>query len=53
MRIAHAAGDLDEMRTHAELLLAERDFEVGEDLPPESFAVFNQLFPHGLRPRAS
>jgi hypothetical protein len=53
MRIAHAAGDLDEMRTHAELLLAERDFEVGEDLPPESFAVFNQLFPHGLRARAS
>lgn len=53
MRIAHAAGDLDEMRTHAELLLAERDFEVGEDLPPDSFAVFNELFPHGLRPRAS
>ena len=53
MRIAHAAGDLDEMRTHAELLLAERDFEVGEDLPPESFAVFNELFPHGLRARAS
>lgn len=53
MRIAHAAGDLDEMRTHAELLLAERDFEVGEELPPESFAVFNQLFPHGLRARAS
>jgi hypothetical protein len=53
MRIAHAAGDLDEMRIHAELLLAERDFEVGEDLPPDSFAVFNELFPHGLRPRAS
>ena len=45
MRIAHAAGDLDEMRTHAELLLAERDFEIGEDLPPGSFAVFNELFP--------
>jgi hypothetical protein len=30
------------MRTHAELLLAERDFEIGEDLPPESFAVFNE-----------
>ena len=51
MRIAHAAGDLDEMRTHAELLLAERDFEVGEELPPESFAVFNELFPQGLRAR--
>lgn len=53
MRIAHATGDLDEMRTHAELLLAERDFEVGEELPPESFAVFDELFPHGLRTRAS
>jgi hypothetical protein len=53
MRIAHAAGDLEEMRTHAELLLAERDFEVGEELPPESFAVFDKLFPHGLRARAS
>jgi hypothetical protein len=53
MRIAHAAGDLDEMRTHAELLLAERDFEVGEELSPESFAVFDRLFPHGLRARAS
>ncbi|MBW0116281.1 LysM peptidoglycan-binding domain-containing protein [Pseudonocardia abyssalis] len=49
MRIAHAAGDLAEMREHAELLLAERGFEVGEDLPPESFAVFDALFPHGLR----
>jgi hypothetical protein len=49
MRIAHLAGDLAEMREHAELLLAERGFEVGEDLPPESFAVFDALFPHGLR----
>jgi hypothetical protein len=49
MRIAHAAGDYAEMREHAELLLAERGFEVGEDLPPESFAVFNELLPRGLR----
>jgi hypothetical protein len=53
MRIAHAAGDLDEMRTHAELLLAQRGFDVGEDLPPDSFAVFDRLFPHGLHNRAS
>ena len=32
------------------LLLAERDFEVGEDLPPESFAIFNQLFPTASAP---
>jgi hypothetical protein len=48
MRIAHAEGNLAEMRDHAELLLAERGFEVGEDLPPESFAVFDELFPRGL-----
>jgi len=53
MRVAHAEGNLAEMREHADLLLAERDFEVGEDLPPESFAVFNALFPHGLRTPAS
>lgn len=53
MRVSHAEGNLAEMREHADLLLSERDFEVGEDLPPESFAVFNALFPHGLRAPAS
>ncbi|WP_345411349.1 hypothetical protein [Pseudonocardia xishanensis] len=48
MRISHAEGDTGAMRQYAELLLAERDFEVGEDLPPESFEVFNRLFPNGL-----
>ena len=37
------------MREQADLLLAERGFEIGEDLPPESFAVFDTLFPNGLR----
>jgi hypothetical protein len=41
------------MREQADLLLAERGFEVGEDLPPESFAVFDALFPNGLRAPAS
>jgi hypothetical protein len=48
MRIAHAEGNLAEMREHADLLLSERGFEVGEDLPSESFAVFHQLFPNGI-----
>jgi hypothetical protein len=48
MRIAHAEGNTGAMRQYAELLLAERDFEIGEDLPPESFAVFHELFPNGL-----
>ncbi|WP_176921576.1 LysM peptidoglycan-binding domain-containing protein [Pseudonocardia oroxyli] len=48
MRIAHAEGNLAEMREHADLLLSERGFEVGEDLPSESFAVFHELFPHGI-----
>jgi len=48
MRIAHAEGNLAEMREHADLLLSERGFEVGEDLPPESFAVFHALFPNGI-----
>ncbi|SDG77396.1 LysM peptidoglycan-binding domain-containing protein [Pseudonocardia oroxyli] len=48
MRIAHAEGDTGAMRQYAELLLAERDFEVGEDLPPASFEVFHRLFPNGL-----
>lgn len=53
MRVAHAEGNLAEMREQADLLLAERGFEVGEDLPPESFAVFDALFPNGLRAPAS
>lgn len=48
MRIAHAEGNTGATRQYAELLLAERDFEIGEDLPPESFAVFHELFPNGL-----
>lgn len=51
MRISRAEGNLAEMREHADLLLAERGFEVGEELPKESFEVFHQLFPNGLNGR--
>jgi nucleoid-associated protein YgaU len=49
MRIAHARGDQAALERHARQLLTDADAEVPEDLPPHTFATFNQLLPRGLR----
>lgn len=49
MRIAHARGDQAALERHARQLIEDADVEVPEDLPPHTFALFNDLLPRGLR----
>ncbi len=51
MRVAHAEGNPAEMEQYATILLDAREFDVPEELPPDTFAVFNQLLPTGPRRR--
>jgi nucleoid-associated protein YgaU len=51
MRIAHAEDRPSEMERYAAILLDARGFDVPEELPPETFAVLNELLPHGPRRR--
>ncbi|WP_214405758.1 LysM peptidoglycan-binding domain-containing protein [Pseudonocardia lacus] len=51
MRIAHAEDNPSEMERYAEILLDARDFDVPEELPPETFAVLDELMPNGPRRR--
>ncbi|MHA6622897.1 LysM peptidoglycan-binding domain-containing protein [Pseudonocardia sp. DLS-67] len=52
MRIAHAEDRQGEMERYAAILLDARGFDVPEELPPETFAVLNELLPHGPRRRS-
>ncbi|WP_219414198.1 AfsR/SARP family transcriptional regulator [Pseudonocardia nigra] len=49
MRVAHAEDQHSEMERYAAILLDARGFEVPEELPPETFAVLNELLPNGPR----
>ncbi len=49
MRIAHAEDNRSELELYAAVLLDARGFDVPEELAPDSFAVLNDLLPHGPR----
>ncbi|WP_298799434.1 LysM peptidoglycan-binding domain-containing protein [Pseudonocardia sp. 73-21] len=53
MRVAHAEGNPAEMEQYATILLDAREFDVPEELPPDTFAVVNELLPAGPRRRSS
>jgi hypothetical protein len=53
MRIAAAENNPTEMELYAAVLLDARGFDVPEELPPETFAVLDQLLPNGVRRRPS
>ena len=51
MRIADAENNPTEMELYAAVLLDARGFDVPEELPPETFAVLDDLLPNGVRTR--
>jgi hypothetical protein len=53
MRIAHAENNPSEMERYAAILLDAREFDVPEELPPDTFKVLNELLPNGPRRRRS